>query len=149
MSASKDESVRLWNIHTEICILIFSGAGRHRNEVLSVDLHPSDMYRIASCGMDNNVKIWSLKIRGDARIIFYEKLIGGRVFYACFNTAFITCSLLQVTIVVVAVLGGLPLAVTLTLAYSMKKMVADKALVRRISACETMGSATTICSDKT
>ncbi|KAI3930346.1 hypothetical protein MKW92_019166 [Papaver armeniacum] len=54
-----------------------------------------------------------------------------------------------VTIVVVAVPEGLPLAVTLTLAYSMKKMMVDKALVRRLSACETMGSATTICSDKT
>ncbi|GAA0151218.1 primary active transporter [Lithospermum erythrorhizon] len=54
-----------------------------------------------------------------------------------------------VTILVVAVPEGLPLAVTLTLAYSMKKMMADKALVRRLSACETMGSATTICSDKT
>ncbi|KAH1216264.1 Calcium-transporting ATPase 10, plasma membrane-type [Glycine max] len=54
-----------------------------------------------------------------------------------------------VTIVVIAVPEGLPLAVTLTLAYSMKKMMADKALVRRLSACETMGSATTICSDKT
>ncbi|XP_042966466.1 calcium-transporting ATPase 9, plasma membrane-type-like isoform X2 [Carya illinoinensis] len=56
---------------------------------------------------------------------------------------------LQVTIVVVAVPEGLPLAVTLTLAYSMRKMMDDKALVRRLSACETMGSATTICSDKT
>lgn len=54
-----------------------------------------------------------------------------------------------VTIVVVAVPEGLPLAVTLTLAYSMRKMMLDKALVRRLSACETMGSATTICSDKT
>ncbi|CAJ1975835.1 unnamed protein product [Sphenostylis stenocarpa] len=54
-----------------------------------------------------------------------------------------------VTIVVVAVPEGLPLAVTLTLAYSMRKMMEDKALVRRLSACETMGSATTICSDKT
>ncbi|XP_047322327.1 calcium-transporting ATPase 10, plasma membrane-type-like [Impatiens glandulifera] len=54
-----------------------------------------------------------------------------------------------VTIVVVAVPEGLPLAVTLTLAYSMRKMMADKALVRRLSACETMGSSTTICSDKT
>ncbi|MED6207560.1 Calcium-transporting ATPase 10, plasma membrane-type [Stylosanthes scabra] len=54
-----------------------------------------------------------------------------------------------VTIVVVAVPEGLPLAVTLTLAYSMRKMMADKALVRRLSACETMGSATIICSDKT
>ncbi|KAK2640630.1 hypothetical protein Ddye_028425 [Dipteronia dyeriana] len=54
-----------------------------------------------------------------------------------------------VTIVVVAVPEGLPLVVTLTCAYSMRKMMADKALVRRLSACETMGSATTICSDKT
>ncbi|KAJ9540009.1 hypothetical protein OSB04_026515 [Centaurea solstitialis] len=57
----------------------------------------------------------------------------------------------SVTIVVVAVPQNLPLAVTLTLAYSTKKMMADKALihiVHRLSACETMGSATTICSDK-
>ncbi|OEL14730.1 Calcium-transporting ATPase 8, plasma membrane-type [Dichanthelium oligosanthes] len=56
---------------------------------------------------------------------------------------------IAVTIVVVAVPEGLPLAVTLTLAYSMKKMMRDKALVRRLSSCETMGSATTICCDKT
>ncbi|KAL5988707.1 putative calcium-transporting ATPase 13, plasma membrane-type [Asimina triloba] len=54
-----------------------------------------------------------------------------------------------VTIVVVAIPEGLPLAVTLTLAYSMKRMMADQAMVRRLSACETMGSATTICTDKT
>ncbi|GLT99521.1 hypothetical protein SLE2022_169580 [Rubroshorea leprosula] len=51
--------------------------------------------------------------------------------------------------VVVAILEGLPLAVTLTLAYSMKKMMADQAMVRKLSACETMGSATTICTGKT
>ncbi|CAO2841543.1 unnamed protein product [Amaranthus hypochondriacus] len=54
-----------------------------------------------------------------------------------------------VTIVVVAIPEGLPLAVTLTLAYSMKRMVDDQAMVRKLSACETMGSATTICTDKT
>ena len=54
-----------------------------------------------------------------------------------------------VTIVVIAIPEGLPLAVTLTLAYSMKCMMADHALVRKLSACETMGSATTICTDKT
>ncbi|EOY05827.1 Autoinhibited calcium ATPase [Theobroma cacao] len=54
-----------------------------------------------------------------------------------------------VTIVVVAIPEGLPLAVTLTLAYSMKRMMTDQAMVRKLSACETMGSATTICTDKT
>ncbi|KAA8548700.1 hypothetical protein F0562_000384 [Nyssa sinensis] len=54
-----------------------------------------------------------------------------------------------VTIVVVAIPEGLPLAVTLTLAYSMKRMMSDQAMVRKLPACETMGSATTICTDKT
>ncbi|XP_073021165.1 calcium-transporting ATPase 1-like [Primulina eburnea] len=56
---------------------------------------------------------------------------------------------IAVTIVVVAVPEGLPLAVTLSLAFAMKKMMNDRALVRHLAACETMGSATTICSDKT
>jgi Ca2+-transporting ATPase len=54
-----------------------------------------------------------------------------------------------VTIIVVAVPEGLPLAVTLSLAFAMKKLMNDKALVRHLSACETMGSAGTICTDKT
>ncbi|XP_062084490.1 putative calcium-transporting ATPase 13, plasma membrane-type [Humulus lupulus] len=54
-----------------------------------------------------------------------------------------------VTIVVVAIPEGLPLAVTLTLAYSMKRMMKDNAMVRKLAACETMGSATIICTDKT
>jgi len=49
----------------------------------------------------------------------------------------------------VAVPEGLPLAVTLALAYSVSKMMHDNNLVRHIDACETMGNATAICSDKT
>ncbi|GKU92237.1 hypothetical protein SLEP1_g5994 [Rubroshorea leprosula] len=56
---------------------------------------------------------------------------------------------ISVTIIVVAVPEGLPLAVTLSLAFAMKKLMNDKALVRHLSACETMGSATCICTDKT
>ncbi|KAL0476664.1 10 TM domain-containing transmembrane protein [Acrasis kona] len=56
---------------------------------------------------------------------------------------------ISVTIVVVAVPEGLPLAVTISLAYSVKKMMKDNNLVRKLVACETMGSATNICSDKT
>jgi len=56
---------------------------------------------------------------------------------------------IAVTIVVVAVPEGLPLAVTLSLAFAMKKLMSDKALVRHLAACETMGSASCICTDKT
>ncbi|KAF8648729.1 hypothetical protein HU200_064784 [Digitaria exilis] len=54
-----------------------------------------------------------------------------------------------VTIIVVAVPEGLPLAVTLSLAFAMKKLMEERALVRHLSACETMGSASCICTDKT
>ena len=52
-------------------------------------------------------------------------------------------------IVVVAIPEGLPLAVTIALAYSTKKMYKDKCFIRVLAACETMGNATNICSDKT
>jgi len=54
-----------------------------------------------------------------------------------------------ITVLVVAVPEGLPLAVTLSLAFSVMKMQKDNNLVKHLDACETMGSATTICSDKT
>lgn len=57
--------------------------------------------------------------------------------------------ILAVTVVVVAIPEGLPLAVTISLAYSTKKMYNDQCFIRQASACETMGNATTICSDKT
>ncbi|XP_020289549.1 plasma membrane calcium-transporting ATPase 2 isoform X6 [Pseudomyrmex gracilis] len=57
--------------------------------------------------------------------------------------------IIGVTVLVVAVPEGLPLAVTLSLAYSVKKMMKDNNLVRHLDACETMGNATCICSDKT
>jgi Ca2+-transporting ATPase len=56
---------------------------------------------------------------------------------------------LGVTILVVAIPEGLPLAVTISLAYSMTRMTKDNNLVRKLAACETMGGATQICSDKT
>ncbi|GAM26529.1 hypothetical protein SAMD00019534_097040 [Acytostelium subglobosum LB1] len=54
-----------------------------------------------------------------------------------------------ITIIVVAVPEGLPLAVTMALAYGMLKMFKENNLVRNLASCETMGSATQICSDKT
>ncbi|CAG0912528.1 unnamed protein product [Notodromas monacha] len=67
-------------------------------------------------------------------------------FYANYFVKFL---IIGVTVLVVAVPEGLPLAVTLSLAYSVKKMMKDNNLVRHLDACETMGNATAICSDKT
>ena len=57
--------------------------------------------------------------------------------------------IIAITILVVAVPEGLPLAVTLSLAFSVGKMMKDNNLVRKLHACETMGGANIICSDKT
>jgi len=57
--------------------------------------------------------------------------------------------IIGVTVLVVAVPEGLPLAVTIALAFSVKRMMDDNNLVRHLDACETMGNATAICSDKT
>lgn len=56
---------------------------------------------------------------------------------------------LGLIVLVVAIPEGLPLAVTLSLAFSVKKMLVDNNLVRKMEACETMGGANNICSDKT
>ncbi|MDE6330961.1 MAG: calcium-translocating P-type ATPase, PMCA-type [Muribaculaceae bacterium] len=71
-----------------------------------------------------------------------------------FNWIDFTAYLLQtlmvaVTLVVVAVPEGLPMAVTLSLAYSMRRMLKTNNLVRKMHACETMGATTVICTDKT
>uniref|UniRef100_A0A8C0KH25 Calcium-transporting ATPase n=1 Tax=Canis lupus dingo TaxID=286419 RepID=A0A8C0KH25_CANLU len=62
---------------------------------------------------------------------------------------FVKFFIIGITVLVVAVPEGLPLAVTISLAYSVKKMMKDNNLVRHLDACETMGNATAICSDKT
>ena len=62
---------------------------------------------------------------------------------------FLQAFIVGITILVVAIPEGLPLAVTISLAYSVKKMLKDNNLVRHLNACETMGNATAICSDKT
>ena len=57
--------------------------------------------------------------------------------------------MIAVTLIVVAVPEGLPMSVTISLALSMRKMLKEKNLVRRLHACETMGATTVICTDKT
>jgi len=57
--------------------------------------------------------------------------------------------IMAITIIVVAVPEGLPLAVTISLAYASQRMIEDNILIRVLAACETMGNATAICTDKT
>ncbi|KAI0150772.1 calcium-translocating P-type ATPase [Xylariaceae sp. FL1272] len=64
-------------------------------------------------------------------------------------SSFLDILIVAVTIIVVAVPEGLPLAVTLALAFATQRLLKEKNLVRILRACETMGNATTICSDKT
>ena len=65
------------------------------------------------------------------------------------GSAFLNILITAITIIVVAVPEGLPVAVTLALSFATKKMLKENNLVRHLRACETMGNATTICSDKT
>jgi Ca2+-transporting ATPase len=105
----------------------------------------------------NNLADWIAKVGGGAALLLFIVLfikfcaqlphnndtpaLKGQRFLRIFITA--------VTVVVVAVPEGLPLAVTLALAFATTRMMRDNNLVRVLKACETMGNATTVCSDKT
>ncbi|OAA46472.1 ATPase, P-type, calcium-transporting, PMCA-type [Beauveria brongniartii RCEF 3172] len=75
--------------------------------------------------------------------------LGADVTAAQKGQMFLEIFIVVVTIIVVAVPEGLPLAVTLALAFATTRMLKDANLVRHLKACEVMGNATTICSDKT
>ena len=74
---------------------------------------------------------------------------GGVLFSMEFIQKVLSFFIISVTVIVVAVPEGLPLAVTIALAYSVGKMKDENNLVRFLAACETMGGANNICSDKT
>ena len=69
--------------------------------------------------------------------------------WGAFGEHLLSTIMIAVTILVVAVPEGLPMSVTLSLAMSMKRMLKTNNLVRKMHACETMGAATVICTDKT
>ncbi len=76
-------------------------------------------------------------------------IVGSALTTPLFFKFMLNAFIVAITIVVVAVPEGLPLAVTLNLALNMRRMAKDKNLVRTLAASETLGSATVICSDKT
>ena len=81
------------------------------------------------------------------RIIMY--FVGNPFEWVDFVAYLLQTLMIAVTLVVVAVPEGLPMAVTLSLAYSMRRMLKTNNLVRKMHACETMGATTVICTDKT
>ena len=88
-------------------------------------------------------------------VVFIAMVLG--LFYHLYSGAEVSSLLtytmqtlmIAVTLIVVAVPEGLPMAVTLSLAYSMRRMLKTNNLVRKMHACETMGATTVICTDKT
>ena len=85
-----------------------------------------------------------------ARIVMYFVNLDGSPFTLIdFITYLLQTVMIAVTLIVVAVPEGLPMAVSLSLAYSMRRMLKTNNLVRKMHACETMGATTVICTDKT
>lgn len=83
-------------------------------------------------------------------ILYFATGHGGDDFNAIeFIEMTLSSIMLAVTLIVVAVPEGLPMSVTISLALSMRKMLKEKNLVRKLHACETLGAATVICTDKT
>lgn len=84
------------------------------------------------------------------RLIYYFVAIDKSLLSPLFFVEYLLHSIMiAVTLIVVAVPEGLPMSVTVSLALSMRRMLKENNLVRRLHACETMGAATVICTDKT
>ena len=84
-----------------------------------------------------------------AMVIFFFNTLTPDKHVADLITYTLDTLMIAVTLIVVGVPEGLPMAVTLSLAYSMQRMLKTNNLVRKMHACETMGAATVICTDKT
>jgi len=105
----------------------------------------------------NRLADWIAKLGGSAALLLFVVLLikfcaqlpNNRDTPAQKGQDFLRLFITSVTVVVVAVPEGLPLAVTLALAFATTRMMRDNNLVRVLKACETMGNATTVCSDKT
>lgn len=82
-------------------------------------------------------------------IYYFHLSLGGAEQWDDLVTYTLNTLMIAVTLIVVSVPEGLPMAVALSLAYSMRRMLKTNNLVRKMHACETMGATTVICTDKT
>ena len=85
------------------------------------------------------------------RLLYYWLIGGfdGDVSWVSVVEFLLASVMIAVTLIVVAVPEGLPMSITVSLALSMRRMLRENSLVRKLHACETMGAATVICTDKT
>ncbi|TQE09653.1 hypothetical protein C1H46_004746 [Malus baccata] len=94
--------------------------------------------------------LWYTRYNGKIQRLFSHKLQeGSQLIWSGDDTwEILEYFAIAITIVAIVVPEGLLLALTLSLAFAIKKMMNDKTLVRHLAACETMGSTTTICSEE-
>ena len=140
--------------------MITSGAGR----ILITNIGPNSQWGRILKDLEVPKEQTPLQKKLDAMVTFIGKIgmgaalvvLIGRIIHVAVKvetrknaSAYVQAITLAITIIVVAVPEGLPLAVTISLAYSMKKMLADRNLVRHLAACETAGGVNVIATDKT
>ncbi|TMS38440.1 hypothetical protein L596_005168 [Steinernema carpocapsae] len=122
-----------------------SEEGLHSKSVLQTKLSKLAL-QIIYCG--TSVAILALIILV-ARFSITQYVVNKEPFSIADIQQFVRFFIIAVTILVISIPEGLPLAIALSLSYSVRKMMYDNNLVRHLDACETMGNATSICSDKT
>jgi calcium-translocating P-type ATPase len=138
-----------------IAVGVNSVAGRIKAQVYESSDHKSDLESEDTMSPLYVKLDWIAKRIGIAGVVaatlalLGSCIIGFAVRTNKFGENIIEYIITAITVLAVAVPEGLPLAVTLSLAFSSNKMMKDKNLVKHLDACETMGSATTICTDKT
>ena len=142
---------------------VMEGHGVMRVDRVGDEAECGKVYRAAQ--IDDNVKTpLGIQLERLGKLISYiSYIVGGIVIFGrllmyfintpfdwmSFAAYFLQTVMIAVTLIVVAVPEGLPMAVTLSLAYSMRRMLRTNNLVRKLHACETMGATTVICTDKT
>jgi Ca2+ transporting ATPase len=129
-----------------------SFAGRNMDLVVQADEEDTDM-QVRLEGLANSIGNFGTLVASLTFLILTVYCINNSVTRGTWDEEswgqLISAFIIAVTIIVVAVPEGLPLAVTLSLAYSVDKMKEKNNLVRHLHACEEMGACTDICSDKT